>query len=269
MARIMPAFLALAAAAAAMPAGAADRRYSVSDFDRVIVEGPYAVRLVVGPPSSATATGTREALDRLSVDVQGQTLRIRRSRSGWGGTPGADAGPVTITLATRTLRSARLIGPASLEVDGARGLNVAVLGRGQRPAARHQRRRRHARARAARLGRARDRRHRRGAARRLPGHRQCRGRAPRRRQRHRHHQHGRHRRAHRQRAGDGHRQRPRRGHHPRPRRSARSPGPAPIRCAAPAQISASTASFPARSGGSASRSSPPSPRSGGASAAAR
>ena len=51
-------------------------------------------------------------------------MRIRRSRSGWGGTPGADTGLVTITLATRTLRSARLIGPATLQVDGARGLNL-------------------------------------------------------------------------------------------------------------------------------------------------
>ena len=135
MVRIMFALLALAAAAA--PAGAADRRYPVYDFERLIVEGPYVVRLVVGPPSSATANGTREALDRLSVDVQGQTLRIRRSRSGWGGTPGADTGLVTITLATRTLRSARLIGPATLEVNGARGLNVhfSVEGSGRLRAA--------------------------------------------------------------------------------------------------------------------------------------
>lgn len=135
MVRIMLALLALAAASA--PAGAVDRRYPVNDFDRVIVEGPYVVRLAVGPSSSASASGSREALDRLSVDVQGQTLRIRRSRSGWGGTPGADSGLVTITLATRTLRSARLIGPATLQVDGARGLNLlfSVEGSGRLRAA--------------------------------------------------------------------------------------------------------------------------------------
>ena len=135
MVRIMLALLALAAAA--MPAHAIDRRYPVNDFDRVVIEGPYAVRLAVGPPSSATATGTREALDRLSVEVQGQTLRIRRNRSGWGGTPGADSGLVTIMIATRTLRSARLIGPATLEVSGARGLNLlfSVEGSGRLRAA--------------------------------------------------------------------------------------------------------------------------------------
>ena len=122
MNRIFPFLLALIACAA--PAAAAERRYSVTDFDRVVVEGPYIVRLTTGQPSSAVAHGTRESLDRLLVDVQGQTLRIRRNRSAWGGTPGADAGPLTVELSTRLLRSARLVGPASLDIDGAEGLRV-------------------------------------------------------------------------------------------------------------------------------------------------
>lgn len=122
MIRILAALLALAAFAA--PAYAVDRRLSVTDFDRVVVEGPYRVRLITGRPSSATVSGSLAALDRITVDVQGQTLRIRRNRSGWGGAPGADAGPVMIELSTRRLRSARLVGPAQLEVQGAAGLNV-------------------------------------------------------------------------------------------------------------------------------------------------
>ncbi len=122
MNRILPLLLAFFAIAA--PASAAERRYPVTDFDRVVVEGPYIVRLTTGRPSSAVATGSREALDRIAIDVQGQTLRIRRNRSAWGGTPGAAAGPLTVELSTRTLRSARLIGPASLDVDGAEGLRV-------------------------------------------------------------------------------------------------------------------------------------------------
>lgn len=122
MIRILLACFSLAAFAA--PAAAAERRYSVSDYDRVLVEGPYRVRLVTGRPSSAVASGSREALDRIDVDVQGQTLRIRRNRAAWGGTPGAQAGPVTIELATRNVRAIRLVGPASLEADGVEGLNV-------------------------------------------------------------------------------------------------------------------------------------------------
>ena len=57
MIRILLALLALAALAA--PAAAADRRYSVTDFDRVIVEGPYVVRLVVGRTSVGDARAAR------------------------------------------------------------------------------------------------------------------------------------------------------------------------------------------------------------------
>lgn len=128
MNRIYYAVLALAGLAA--PAAAADHNYSVTDFDRVVVTGPYTVQLVVGRPSSAVARGSRDALDRLTVDVQSRTLRIQPNRSAWGGTPGADVGPVTILLATRDLRSVRAIGPATVDVEGGRGLNLEFLVQG-------------------------------------------------------------------------------------------------------------------------------------------
>ena len=117
----------LALAAAAFTASAAhggDRRYAVGDFDRVIVEGPYAVTLTVGPPSSAIGRGSSQALEAVTVDVQGTTLRIRRNRSAWGGTPGRAPEPATIALTTRNLRLARVIGAGSLDLSGARGLRV-------------------------------------------------------------------------------------------------------------------------------------------------
>jgi hypothetical protein len=114
-------------------AGAADRRYAISDFDRIIVEGPYTVRLVVGRSSSASASGTPQGLDGVSVEVQGTTLRLRRNRNAWGGYPGRPAESATITLTTRNLRSARLLGAGSLDVQGAKGLKVdfAVEGSGR------------------------------------------------------------------------------------------------------------------------------------------
>ena len=108
----------------AVPAVAAERTYSVTDYDRIVVEGPYVVRLVTGQSSSASASGPRDAIDRLSVDVSGQTLRIRRNSSHWGGATGAQPGVVTVALSTRDLRSVRLIGPASFEVDGVSGQRV-------------------------------------------------------------------------------------------------------------------------------------------------
>lgn len=123
MIRRLAALLAFAALAA--PASAEDRRYAIEDFDQIIAEGPYVVHLVTGRATTAVAHGSREALDRMSLDVQGQILRIRRNRSAWtGGSGTADPGIVTIDLVTRSLRSARLIGPARLDADNVRGLRV-------------------------------------------------------------------------------------------------------------------------------------------------
>jgi hypothetical protein len=131
MTRILPlAFLALAAAA---PAGAAERSYSVTDFERVQVDGPYRVTVVTGQYSGARAEGSTAALDQLSVDVQGGTLRVRRSRSAWGGYPSDQAGPVTVALTTRDVRAAAVVGSGSLDVDRTKGLRVdlSVSGSGR------------------------------------------------------------------------------------------------------------------------------------------
>jgi hypothetical protein len=122
MARFSASMLALSALAA--PAFAEDRHYAIEDFDRVIAEGPYIVHLVTGRTTSAVAHGSREALDRMSLDVQGQMLRIRRNRGAWAGAAGADPGIVTIDLVTRSLRSVRLIGPVRLDAGNVRGLRV-------------------------------------------------------------------------------------------------------------------------------------------------
>jgi len=116
----------LALSALAAPTFAEDRHYAIEDFDRVIAEGPYVVHLVTGRATSAVAHGSREALDRMSLDVQGQMLRIRRNRSAWTGGDASrpDPGLVTIDLVTRSVRSVRLIGPVRLDAIAVRGLRV-------------------------------------------------------------------------------------------------------------------------------------------------
>jgi hypothetical protein len=131
MTRTLPlAFLALAAAA---PAVAAERSYSVTDFDRVQVDGPYRVTVVTGRYARASAEGSTAALDRVSVDVQSGTLRVRRNSAAWGGYPGDQAGPVTVALTTRDLRAAAVVGSGSLDVDRTKGLRVdlSVSGSGR------------------------------------------------------------------------------------------------------------------------------------------
>jgi hypothetical protein len=132
MTRTLPPAL-LALALAASPAGAAERRHSVTDFDRVEVDGPYQVTLRTGLSAGASVEGSADAIDRVSIDVQGNRLRVRRNPSAWGGYPGDGAGPVKIVLTARDLRAASVVGSGSLEIDRARGLRVdlSVSGSGR------------------------------------------------------------------------------------------------------------------------------------------
>ena len=110
----MAALLALAAFAA--PAAAADRRLSVTDFDRVIVEGPYQRPSRRRPP--VRGDGERQRARRSTGSPS--TSRARPCASAATARPGAARrapmpGRSTIELTTRRLRSARLVGPAQLE----------------------------------------------------------------------------------------------------------------------------------------------------------
>ena len=111
---------------AASPLYAAQRNYTVTDFTRVRVEGPYAVTLATRVAPFARAEGSQRALDRVSLKVEGRTLVIRVDRSAWGGSPDGEAGPVTISVGTHDLEQAALIGPGSLSIDRVRGLNFAL-----------------------------------------------------------------------------------------------------------------------------------------------
>ena len=122
MKKIMAA-LALACAFAA-PAAAAERTYSVTDFDRVWIEGPFTVRLTSGRPAAASATGSPQALDRVSIAVESGVLRIRPNRSAWSADPGAASGPVAIEISTRAVRAATVRGAGSLAIDRASGMRV-------------------------------------------------------------------------------------------------------------------------------------------------
>jgi hypothetical protein len=121
---VMRFILLIAILAFAAPVQAADRRYPVADFDRVVVEGPYTVRIAVGRSSSAVASGSPQAIDAVSVEVQGMTLRVRRNPNAWGASPGRAPGPAVIILSTRNLRAARVVGSGNVVLSGARGLRV-------------------------------------------------------------------------------------------------------------------------------------------------
>lgn len=124
---------AIAALVAAVPASANERRYALPDFDRILVEGPFIVRVTTGRSTSAAAEGSREALEALSVEVQGTTLRIRRLRAALTGAPVRAVEPATITLTTRSLRVGRVLGSGQLEISGLAGqrIDLGVDGTGR------------------------------------------------------------------------------------------------------------------------------------------
>lgn len=122
----------LCLALTAAPAVAAERSFTVTGFDRIRVDGPYRVRLKTGVAPFAKASGSATALNAVSVEVQGHTLVVRKSPSGWGGYPGETPGPVEISVGTHEITGAWLNGAGSLAIDKVKGqsFDMSVQGPG-------------------------------------------------------------------------------------------------------------------------------------------
>lgn len=129
MKKIMLVLLALTA----VPAAAAERRYTVTDYDRVQIDGPFQVVMTTGKSASAIASGSPQALDRVSVEVQGRTLKVKPNRAAWGGYPGEGSGPVKIMLTAHELRSVTVTGSGTLTIDKIRAMkfDLALSGSGR------------------------------------------------------------------------------------------------------------------------------------------
>jgi len=126
----LPILLALVAIAA--PAGAETRNFGVSGFDKVRVDGPFKVRLTTGVAPFAQASGSARAIDRVALDVRGQTLIVHANQSSWGGYSGENVGPVEIAIGTHELSAASLNGSGSLDINAVKGLafDLSVQGSG-------------------------------------------------------------------------------------------------------------------------------------------
>lgn len=116
----------------AAPLAAATRNFGITGFEKVRVEGPFKISLATGVAPFARASGSPAALDRVAVEVRGNTLVVHNGLSSWSGYPGADVGPVEIVLGTHDLRSAWLNGSGSIAIDRVKGLNfdLSVQGSG-------------------------------------------------------------------------------------------------------------------------------------------
>lgn len=112
----------------AAPAAAERRGFTITSFTRIEVSGPFTVRVETGRGASAIAEGDATAIDRISLAVIGNTLRVRRGASGWGGYPGEeDAGNAVLTLVTPALERASLTGAGTLGVDRMDASEVEIV----------------------------------------------------------------------------------------------------------------------------------------------
>jgi hypothetical protein len=111
----------------ASPTDAATRNFGITGFTKIRVDGPYKVTVATGVAPFAKATGgSAAALDRVAIDVNGDTLVVHTNQSSWGGYPGTDVGPAEIAVGTHELSNAWLNGAGSLSIDHVKGLSFAL-----------------------------------------------------------------------------------------------------------------------------------------------
>ena len=119
-------FAAATLVAMAAPSGAAIRNFGITGFTKIRVDGPYKVTFSSGVAPFARASGPGPALDRLTVEVRGDTLVVQANKSGWGGYPGENPGPVEISAGTHDLSNAWVNGAGALLIDRVAGLSFAL-----------------------------------------------------------------------------------------------------------------------------------------------
>jgi hypothetical protein len=106
-------------------AWAADKRFTLSSFDKVRIEGDVAVEIRSGAAPFATASGDPRALEALTLKVQGGTLYIRRARTSAPverrQRPRAPEALPLVQLDARAVESLTLLGHGSVKLDRLNG----------------------------------------------------------------------------------------------------------------------------------------------------
>lgn len=111
---------------------AATQNYGVSSFSKMRIAGPFDVHVRVGGSPMARASGPKEALDRLSVQQNGDTLVVKTLPGGWGGWPGGSQTKVVVEVVAPALAAVAVTGSGDVTVDRIRGdaLDLALSGSG-------------------------------------------------------------------------------------------------------------------------------------------
>ncbi|WP_265587265.1 GIN domain-containing protein [Sphingomicrobium arenosum] len=119
----------------AMPAAAQaeERRYSVTDYNQLRIDGGFRIQLETDRSPFAVAEGNSAALDGVRIRVEGRTLIVSANRSNWSGNERDRAQPVTIRLGAHRLERLWVNGSGLIEVDSIEGqkFGLAIQGSGR------------------------------------------------------------------------------------------------------------------------------------------
>lgn len=109
-----------------------ERVVMVTGFDRLRVDGPYAVEVVPGSPG-VTISGDRAAIDKVGVRVEAGTLVINAGLQSWDSTAGKAASAARIRVSVPGLRMVQTNGGTMLRIAALVGsrIDVALNGTGR------------------------------------------------------------------------------------------------------------------------------------------
>ena len=95
-----------------------ERSYQVGPFTRIAVAGPYEVDVRTGAEPSVRASGPEKSIERMEVEVDGDTLRIRpERRSRLNFTRSSDREVVRLAVTVPSLAGAEIAGSGGIGVD--------------------------------------------------------------------------------------------------------------------------------------------------------
>ncbi|MGH6649912.1 MAG: head GIN domain-containing protein [Sphingopyxis sp.] len=122
--------LAAATLLTATSASAAEKRYGLTSFETIEVTADVAVEVVTRSPVSAVATGSPDALDRLTVEARDGRLIIGQKIYAGDENRRQPLGQVLLRVNAANLRSASIVGAGSLQIDRLKGTKVEIGLRG-------------------------------------------------------------------------------------------------------------------------------------------
>jgi Putative auto-transporter adhesin, head GIN domain len=108
------------------PLRAAERNYSINDFDEVRIVGGQQVEVITARATTVRALGDTAALDTLSIDSRNRVLTIRTVALSGSGASATTRKPARVIVTLPQLRTILLIGSGAASVAEMRGPQVAA-----------------------------------------------------------------------------------------------------------------------------------------------